>query len=224
MILKDILGNDINLSQVYGFNYYYEDTDNKVQLLLDIFNAGCFNYLKGKNYDVVVDLGANMGLFSLFMSPSTQKIYAIEPDLNHCNMFTRILATFGKANIELHQVAITTEEGSCTMYREENNNTSTSTIHTIQNVVGEFVVPCTRLSTILANETQIDFLKMDIEGGESIIITDPTFPFDKIKEIEVSVHPNREISTYQICDKLAEHGFVWGVTFDGYGPLIRATR
>ena len=53
-----------------------EEINNQIN---EIFSEKCYKLAKRKKNMVVLDIGANVGMFSLFIKPYARKIYAVEP-------------------------------------------------------------------------------------------------------------------------------------------------
>jgi FkbM family methyltransferase len=119
---------------------------------------------------VILDLGANIGLFSLYAKDSASKVIAVEPTPNTFKMLQKLTA--GCPNIELLQGAASSADGSVTFYVNDN-----PTINSLVNEVGDKVtVDAYTIKSIMSkfNLEYIDFVKCDIEGGEMFAITNDT--------------------------------------------------
>lgn len=126
-------------------------------------------YFKDKKDLVVVDAGANVGMFSVHCSPSSKIIYSIEPTPSHFNLLKKITKKF--KNIIPINCALWNKDENLTFYNIPSNTTS----NTIVNYGGQpMTVTGKTLQTIIKenNIPHIDLLKMDIEGSEFEILND----------------------------------------------------
>lgn len=141
-----------------------------------------------KHGDVVVDIGANIGYFSLFaLNEGASKVYSIEPSEENYTNLKANLSQFGDKVTTIHR-AINHDDSDVVLYIND-----MSSIHTIfggnENVAGNsktITMPGATISSIIDsnNIAHIDFLKIDCEGAEY-------FLFDNISEEYLKNHINR---------------------------------
>lgn len=123
--------------------------------------------------DVVIDVGANIGYFSLLFAratgPSGRVIsYEPGPDLNQ--ILRRNAAANDYANIEIRPVAIADRKGTMTYYRAR-KNFGDNRLFTHGHDRDSFPVPVVTLDDDLADlEARIDLVKMDIQGAEPLAL------------------------------------------------------
>ena len=138
---------------------------------------------------VVLDIGANVGLFSIFASPIAKKIYAIEPTPSHFALMKELISTTGITNIDPYQLGVHTENGSIDFNIHDMNSTMNSFItHKTFPHSGRTIKVKTKTLSSLIDHLKcesIDFVKMDIEGYEVDLICHPSFEHvkDKIKRL-----------------------------------------
>lgn len=146
-------------------------------------------YLKNKTGLTVLDLGANVGLFSIYASPSASRIVSVEPTPSHINIFKTL--TKNIPNIELVQAAVSNRNAPVTFYLSTFNTTINSLFN--HSNTGQITVNGKTIKTIMDenNLNTVDFCKIDIEGSEMIAITDETLAevSHRIKTIFIEVHP-----------------------------------
>ena len=66
--------------------------------------------------DVVIDIGANVGVFSIFAAKHTRnKVYAFEPFPDNCDIFTHVVTINHLSNVILQQVAVSDCTGSASL-------------------------------------------------------------------------------------------------------------
>jgi len=135
---------------------------------------------------IVIDLGANCGLFSLYAADSCSKIIAVEPTPSTYNVLEEIVKDDTK--IKPLQLAIGPHNEMISFFINEN-----STTNSMLNRNGiETQVQCMTLETLLFKEDldHVDFIKCDIEGSEMQALTDATLSpiSDKVKFWFVEVH------------------------------------
>lgn len=118
---------------------------------------------------VVVDIGANIGLFSLLAARTAARIVAVEPSPETFKWLTRNLAQCGLDNIFTINAACanTSEERPLFIHSQWTSNSLQA-----RGVEGHVMVSCVTLEELLDKycEGKCDFLKMDCEGAEYEIL------------------------------------------------------
>jgi FkbM family methyltransferase len=149
----------------------------------------------------VMDLGANIGYYTLqaasIVGPSG-KVYAIEPFPDNFALLRRNIERNGYESIvETFQLAISDRVGTARMYLGDANN-----LHTLVNLdpaggraKPSIEVPTTTLDDFLLGKRPVDFLRMDIEGGECQVFDGMTETLKRssLPRIFFEVHPEGPI-------------------------------
>ena len=141
---------------------------------LDLFGLDeliLFNYyFKNKNvYKNVADLGANIGLHSIIMSRCGWNVDSYEPDPIHFKILNENLKLNNINNVNAILKAVSNSNDDKEFVRVKGNTTS-SHIKGSKTPYGEletFIVKVERIKTVME---KADFIKMDVEGIEDLII------------------------------------------------------
>lgn len=124
-----------------------------------------------KKDDVFIDIGANIGLFSLNAAKivgENGQVYAFEAlpqNYEHCLAHIKINSF---KNITLENLAISDKEGFIEMlFNEDDNNVGMASAY-LKNYSSKEKVKCINIDDYIANLnlSRIDLIKLDIEGGE----------------------------------------------------------
>ncbi len=164
---------------------------------------------------VVLDLGANCGLFSLYAADSCSKIIAVEPTPTTFNVLQEIVKDH--VNIAPLQLAIGPHNEMISFFINENSTTNSM----LNRNGAETQVQCMTLETLLFKEglDHVDFIKCDIEGSEMQALTDATigpiadkvdFWFVEVHQTDVSESPwpgNLESNRQQLAELFQRHGY-----------------
>jgi len=128
-----------------------------------LFSEICFIDTAPKGDLVFLDIGANIGLVSIYAVPYCKRIVAVEPAPD---TFSQLYQnTLNYQIIETVQVALTPENAFVPFYVNDINFTASSTINTYGKQI--MVEGKTLRSLLLENNlTHVDVCKVDIEGGE----------------------------------------------------------
>lgn len=127
-------------------------------------------------YSAAADLGANIGIHSIFMSHLGWAVDAYEPDPVHFQHLQQNIAANSAERVNIIQAAVSTRVGTAQFVRVLGNTTSS-------HLRGSKLNPYGLLQTIEVVTEPIgpimtghDFVKMDIEGSEGTVIqfTEPS--------------------------------------------------
>jgi FkbM family methyltransferase len=209
--LKSIDGSFLNIQSCNEFLDYYNNPNSYTKHIIELeINSGHYEDIDFKNIfnnknAVVIDAGANIGLFSLMIYKSCKKIFAIEPTTQHMNVLKTLCKINNIDNIKFSTLAFNNYNGTCN-FAVDDSNTTTNRISNFGDKIN-----CIRIYDFVSNcgEPIIDLLKIDIEGGEKTAILEDT-SFDKcaplIKNIYIELHPPI-VNPQDIIDKLSSMGY-----------------
>lgn len=170
------------------------------------------NDMEVTSKDVVLDVGAHIGVFSVLAAKLGARVIAYEPVPENIKLLRK--------NIELNNVDVEINEKAVTMFGEdvevvvqeentENRNTGTSKILSGGKENSYTVsVPSTPLKEILTREgLDITYLKLDIEGYEyPLLYTLPVELLKTINKISMEFHYEPEAAQY-LAQYLNNFGF-----------------
>jgi FkbM family methyltransferase len=128
-------------------------------------------YLRNRaNYKRAADIGANLGLHSLLMARAGWKVTSFEPDPTHAKLLERNLKLNQADNVTLIRAAVSDHAGEMEFVRVLGNTTSSHLAGAKSNPYGELERFPVRVASIKEIMPSVDFVKMDAEGQEKIII------------------------------------------------------
>lgn len=129
------------------------------------------SFFSNKNDLVILDIGANIGLFSLYAHDCARKIYAFEPTPNHFNILRELTASYD--NIVPVNMAISDKTEDIAFYLNNDNTTMNSIVNKYSNSI--IVRGISIIDFITQNNIKhVDFVKCDIEGSEMKALTPET--------------------------------------------------
>ena len=213
----------------------------------EIFFKKVYNpvYLPIEQDDVVVDIGANNGVFTLFASSKTRgAIYSIEPSPRNIEILRRNIAINGLHNVTVHECAVSGTVGSAKLFlnsadgqqnmlsehvlpdriKQYTDRPDLNHILTYTDEAASFIeVPTTTLPAIMDNNhlEQIDFLKLDCEGAESSLLrSTPDEYLKRVKKIAMEFHDHlSDINHKELQTILRSAGFHTKLKWDNRSPV-----
>jgi len=163
----DIVSDDILAQE------HFSNKSNFADVVLDQINLDRFYdpIFDGEQDLTIIDLGGNIGLFSLFIHDKAKAVYAIEPTPNHFHILKELTKDYD--NIYPINLALHNQDTTIDFYISEENSTMNSSVNKYGTKVE---VTAMTLASIIKdlNLTHVDFIKCDIEGSEMSAITDET--------------------------------------------------
>jgi len=131
--------------------------------------SGMYDKLFGNRRDLVfLDIGANIGIVSIYAVPYCKRIVAVEPA--PATFDTLEHNTKDYSIIECVQKALAPEDAFAPFFVNDINFTASSTVNTYGK---QIMVEGAKLSTILISNqlSHVDICKCDAEGGEGEALT-----------------------------------------------------
>ncbi|HIA37207.1 MAG TPA: FkbM family methyltransferase [Flavobacteriales bacterium] len=120
--------------------------------------------------NIFVDVGANIGLMSIFASyivKGTGKVFAFEPNPNTLEILKRNIELNGISNIETSNKAIGNTSGTSKLYDHWDSSRGSASLHEPNYSTDSYPVNVISLRDHFGNNgQQIHLIKMDIEGYE----------------------------------------------------------
>jgi FkbM family methyltransferase len=177
-------------------NHFNTPLNYGTHIINQINNGGCDPLIPliPKNA-TCIDIGANIGLISLWMAEKCNKIYALEPNKSNYEILKKI--TLGYDNIDCLKIALNVEDKPVNFYECDFNSTMNSLID-FSNKNNYEEVRGIRLDSFIKEiqEDIIDFVKIDIEGSEIISLNEEILSNckGKIKSYYLEIHDTFEIN------------------------------
>lgn len=114
---------------------------------------------------VVVDIGANIGYYTILMAKNAKKVFAIEPDRDCFEILKKNVDANKLKNVVLLNIALGAKREKLILIKDKENQ-GNSHIGTGKGST----ITCERLEQILVNEQKIDLIKIDTQGWEPEVI------------------------------------------------------
>jgi FkbM family methyltransferase len=172
---------------VEGHKIYLRRGSTDFRVFKKIFIDLEYNFPLSDTISNIVDVGANIGLSAVFFATKYPKaqIIAVEPEPSNFEVlkmntaaFPNIKPVLGGINNTPGYFRIKNQEGEHWNFMLEYSAEATSSgrYFTINEILEQFRVP------------SIDFLKIDIEGGEEVLFRDNYSWLDKVQALSIELH------------------------------------
>lgn len=133
-----------------------------------------FYWVNRHRYRCAADIGANLGLHSILMGKCGWNVLAYEPDPMHAKLLRRNLDLNGSASVEAIEAAVSDKPGTLEFVRVLGNTTSSHLAGAKNDAYGQLERFPVKAESIAAFMPNVDFIKMDAEGQEKVIILGTT--------------------------------------------------
>ena len=170
------------------------------------------DFAKLDHGSVIFDLGAYSGLTSIIFKEivgKTGKVVAVEPDKNNLSAVKENFKKYQEYSgleIDLVEAAVWRNNEGVSFYHEGNMGSTAIELLTKKRKAKVVLTPTVTLSKLaeISKVSKVDFIKVDIEGGESAIFDDAEF-FKKYRpKMIVEAHKINEVLTTEYVTKHLE--------------------
>ncbi|MEM3601967.1 MAG: FkbM family methyltransferase [Candidatus Bathyarchaeia archaeon] len=212
------------ISLFYGFflkpsnpSYIYGKKVPKIFVIPDIYAIDCARsifvredyekFYHIKNGDVVVDVGANVGMFTVKAAIKASKVIAIEPEERNLKLLEKNVQLHNLKNVVIIKKALGAKKEKAIMFRSLLSGT-----HQLKSVekspefpVNLIEVEVDTLDDVVSKFAldRIDFLKIDVEGAELQVLKGGVLSIKITKNIAMELEMNGSVKKF-----LEANGFV----------------
>ncbi len=202
-----LIEGDLGYTEVFGKNFYYHHKLAFEITFEELFKKGIYSFNTTNPNPVIIDCGANMGLSLLFFSLNypNATIYAFEPDVTVFGCLEKNIDAFQMKNVELIKKAVWNKNEMLDFYTDRGMGGRLKSNYLNQTATK---VEAVRLKDFISDK-HIDFLKMDIEGAEYLVIKDCESILKQVDNIFIEYHSmeNEEQNLDDLLLILKRNGF-----------------
>ncbi len=158
--------------------------------------------------DIVVDIGANIGYYTLLMK-NAKKIYAIESSQDNCNKLNINIRLNNLNNVSIIRKAIGNFDGTIKINISDKSNLHSINKNNKKFIATENVKITTIDSFIKTIKDKPAFVRMDVEGYEYQIIKGMKEFLKNDSKLFIEIHPHLMKLEYilQLLNTLKDNGF-----------------
>lgn len=168
-------------------------------------------FLSDRKDLTILDLGAHVGIFSLYAQKYAKIIYAVEPSIEHFQILDFMVGFNKFKNIKTFKLAISNKNKELQFYHNKNKTMFSLTPSKIDNSFTPEMVKVVTLIKFLDDNKikKVDFMKMDVEGEEFNIISSDSFTeaSKRIDTIVLETHTWVNKKPDQLAFALQDRGY-----------------
>lgn len=180
---KHLPAGKIRVHKLFNNNLFFYSAPELLHGFKEIFIDKIYKQPLVEN-PYIIDCGANIGMSVIYMKQQfpQAEIIAFEPDETNFSLLNKNINSFGYSNVLLYKEAIW-NENTTLQFSNESSMGSKIEMDTTSNTIA---VKAVRLKDFL--NRQVDFLKIDIEGAENVVIKDIADNLHFVKNMFLEYH------------------------------------
>lgn len=171
---------------LFGNEFLFSDNLGFLHSLQEIFNEHVYKFHCEKSEPFIIDAGSNIGLSVTYFKQQHpgSRIIAFEPDPLIYGLLAANVLSFGFNNIDLRNAAVWVEDTELTFFSEGSLAGSTEVDF---NFNKKIIAKAERLKSLMSGN-QVDFLKIDIEGAENVLMFDIEDQLSNVNNLFLEYH------------------------------------
>lgn len=187
----------VGSTNLFGKPFKFHNAEAFVATYNEIFVDKIYQFKSKPQKNIILDCGANMGLSVVYFSQQypNHQIFAFEPDVEIFNILKENVETLQLKNVTLLEKAVWNKEEVLEFYTDHGMG---------GRVLAEYKgQEPTRIQTVRLLDylsAKVDFLKLDIEGAEDVVLKDCAGQLSQIGSIFFEYH--NDINKPQTLDEL----------------------
>lgn len=194
--------------------FKFHDSHSFIDTYRELFQNDIYRFKPSETANIIIDCGANMGLSVLYFAYNypNHQIIAFEPDEQIFQILEDNVKTFNLTQVQLHKQAVWDKHEQLKFYSDHGMGGRVNVNYSDQSPI---IIEAVPLKDYLTPE--VDFLKIDIEGAEDVVLKANAGTLGKVKNIFFEYHNN--IHSSQTLDELLklvkEEGFHYYIKESG---------
>ncbi len=170
---------------MFGPPFALVDSLSFVEMYEEIFERQIYRFIADSESPFIIDCGANIGVSVLYLKRlyPQSRLLAFEPDPGLFGVLQQNTGTMGLCGVTLVDRAVWDSESTVDFYTEDSY---AGTMAHRQPGKAPIAVRTVRLKDCL--DQRVDFLKLDIEGSETAVLSDCADRLDRVENLFVEYH------------------------------------
>ena len=204
----------IGTADVLDHPFKFHDSDSFIDTYKEIFVHEIYKFRSVAGKNIIIDCGANMGLSTIYFAKTypNHTIYAFEPDQKIFAVLQENVKVFGFTNIKLFENAVWDKEEVLSFYTDSGMGGRVNEAYMEQIPIQ---INSVRLYDYLSE--LVDFLKIDIEGAEDVVLRDceSKLPFIGSFFFEYHNDVNKSQTLHELLNLVKDAGFHYYIKESG---------
>ncbi|TRM77863.1 FkbM family methyltransferase [Sulfolobus sp. A20-N-F6] len=179
------------------------------EVFIGVLEPNTYNYFNNTRGNLFVNVGANLGGYSLRAGKKYSKVIAIEANPHIAEELRKNVELNRFFNIEVLNLAIWKSKDKVKLYKsiDDNNLVSSLTPYRMKEYEYRdyFEVEADTLDNVLVNYDRIDLILIDAEGSEVEVLEGSVNTLEKTRNVIVEVKPG--ITDEKVITILKNNGF-----------------
>lgn len=210
--LKSVTPETKSAVSISGFQIHFSDASALLNMFDNIFSNECYRFKSSNPKPVIIDCGSNIGVSVLWFTKNYpgSSIIAFEPDPLLFGLLQQNTKT-NNIHSDLRNEAVWNSNSVLKFSPSKKQNAQISDAGTV-------TVNAIRLKEVLQKFSQIDLLKIDIEGAEYAVLKDCKDELHKVQHLFVECHykDGNITEVLSILQLLQDSGFICSIQTPGY--------
>jgi len=215
--------------EISGYTFFYRNEKEFKSIYKQMFVHEEYKFLSQTDTPFIIDCGSHIGLSILYFKSKypNSEILGFEPNPENFEILQKNIEVNNLTNVKVINAALSDKTGTATLHASlEKDDPWTWGDTLVNNMWGEKVtdrniaVKTVRLSDYI--DKNVDFMKMDVEGVEQMILQEINNKLRYINEIVLEYHNTKAAkgsNEYGVIKSLLKkNGF--NVHLDGWVPKI----
>lgn len=210
------------IKEIEAGGRYFETTIGNSKFIFDIMSLHDYSMLsmirKGEIYEpevtkfiedsleagnTFVDIGANNGYYTVLAAQIVGKkgtIYSFEPNIEAFERLTRNIKLNNLVNVKYYNTALSNFDGNAKLYLDQSTEDGSASLFSNQETYGKSTVMVKKFDEVFKVENEysdIDMIKMDVEGSEINILRGMENYLNKHKKVKIIAEWNATYRTIE---------------------------
>ncbi len=210
----------LRASRIQGCNIHYRFNRGDIQSIREVMIENAYRFpIQFDGAKIALDLGANIGLWSLWAHReyNLQHIIALEPEPGNAELTRKNFESNGIPGAVI-QAAVGGESGSAVFQQRKESNLgriASSGINGSLNTIQVRLCSMLEILQQLPKDSTIDLVKIDIEGAEQAVFSADISWLDRVRALIIEWHSDR-------CDPAPMIAKIQAANFEHYA--VNASR
>lgn len=195
-------------TNIFGKPFVYHDGASFTATYKELFESNIYKFNPSKDAKTIIDCGANMGLSVLYFSRNypNHHIIAFEPDPEIFSILKENIETFNLKNVTAYQKAVWDKTEVLTFFADGKMGGRLENTYKHAKPIKIETVP---LADFINED--VDFLKIDIEGAEGVVLNGCRDVLTKVRHIFFEYHNSiKDPQTlHKLLDLVSSQGFTY---------------